>query len=226
MISNLFSFNFISLLSIQNIAYTISTVIFPNMYLFLFIFIILEEMGVPMPIPGEFFVFLAGYRVALGDANPITIILIVILATIIGSTILYSIIYWQGLNFIEKYGKYIFLSKSKILQVKDWFSKNGLFAILIGRWIFGLRIIANVIGGLFRLRYDKFISVTIFATIIWTAFYVTLGVFLGQYYPAMISYISQFNSIVIELIYFVLLTLITALFIRIIVGKGAKEIIK
>ena len=177
-----------------------------------------------MPIPGEFFVFLAGYRISLGFVNPIYIILIVLIATFLGSSILYFILYSKGLDFIEKYGKYIFIPKSRIIEVQSWFLSHGFFAILVGRWIFGLRIIANVIGGLFRFNYSKFISITLFATIAWTIFYIILGILLGQYYPVLIAFLNQFNSIVIEVIYLAVLTSITALFIKVIIRNEKKKL--
>ncbi len=214
---------FLSIISIQHISHIINYVIFPNIYLFLFLFILLEEMGVPMPIPGEFFLFLAGYSLSLGHVNLISIILVVLLSTFIGASILYSILYWKGLNFIEKYGRYIFMPKSRVLDVQEWFLSHGFVSILVGRWVFGLRILSNVIGGLFRFKYYKFMSTTLFATIIWTVFYLILGLFLGKYYPNLIAFLSQFNSVVIEIIYLILLTLITAFFIRIVIRGSQKN---
>ena len=214
---------FLSIISIHHISHVINHVIFPNIYMFIFLFITLEEMGVPMPIPGEFFLFLAGYRLSLGFVNPIYIILVVLTSTLLGASILYSILYFRGLEFIEKYGKYIFMPKSRVLDVQVWFLDHGFVSILVGRWIFGLRILANVIGGLFKFKYYKFISTTLLATFIWTIFYLFLGVLLGQYYPNMISFLSQFNSVVIEIIYSIFLTLITVFFIKIVIRGSRKN---
>lgn len=203
------------LISIHHVASTINLIVFPNLYIFLFIFILLEELGIPMPLPGEFFVFLAGFRIAQGKAESYIIVLLIFIATFIGASILYAIIYRGGLPFIEKYGKYFFMSKKKIEKVQSWFVDHETGAVIAGRWVFGLRIVSNVIGGLFRFPYKKFISATLFATLIWSIFYIILGMIFGRFYLYLISFLGHFNGIIIEGAYLIFLSLITFLFIYI-----------
>ena len=202
-------------MSLHHVASTINLIIFPNLYFFLFIFITLEELGIPMPLPGEFFVFLAGFRIAQEKASIYIIILLIFVATFIGASILYAVIYWGGLPFIEKYGKYFFMSKQRIDKAQHWFIDHEIRAVIIGRWVFGLRIVSNVIGGLFRFPYKKFISATLFATILWSVFYVILGMMFGKFYIYVISFLGHFNSIIIEGIYLIFLSFITFLFLYI-----------
>lgn len=206
-------------LSIKNVIDTLNNIIFPHLYVFIFIFIGLEEMGIPMPLPGEFFAFLAGYRIEQGDASFIVVFFLILVSTIIGSSILYSVIYWKGLPVIEKYGKYFFMKEKRIQEVHGWFLKHGFDAIILGRWVFGIRILANIFGGLFRYPYKKFISAVSVATVVWTLFYLSLGIILGKYYLGIINFLNQFNGILVEGIYLAILPLITFLFIKYIAGK-------
>ncbi len=209
------AFKISHLVSIHHVASTINLIVFPHLYFFLFVFITLEELGVPMPLPGEFFVFLAGFRIAAGNNNIYMVIFLIFIATFIGASILYSIIYWGGLPFIEKYGKYFFMSKSKIEKVQHWFVSHEVGAVVAGRWVFGLRIVSNVIGGLFRFPYKKFITATLFATVIWSIFYIILGMLFGKFYIYLIKFLGHFNSIIIEGVYLIFLSVVTFTFIYI-----------
>ncbi len=221
-ISKLF-FTISNLITINDITFIVNTVVLPNLYVFIFLYIMFEEMGFPMIIPGEFFVFLTGYEIALGKADPIILFCLILLATFIGSSVLYSILSWKGINFIEKYGRYIMMPKSKIEKVQNWFLQNGVRAIILGRWIFGLRIITNIVSGIFRYPYKKFVFLTMFATFFWILFYFILGIFFGKYYTSIISFLSHFNSIVIELVYLTFITSITFLSLHITKKLGERN---
>ena len=221
-ISKLF-FTISNLITINDINLIVNTVVLPNLYIFIFLYIMFEEMGFPMIIPGEFFVFLAGYEVSIGKANILFLSLIILVATFIGSSILYSILSWRGINFIENYGRYIMMPKSKIEKVQNWFLQNGVRAIILGRWIFGLRIVTNIVSGIFRYPYKKFVFLTLFATFFWIILYFTLGIFFGKYYTSIITFLSHFNSIVIELVYLTFITSITFLSLHITKKLGERN---
>src|SRR5688572_32037089 len=60
----------------------------------IFVIFLLEESGVPLPLPGDLALIWAGYHVASGQSRFIVVLLVVELATLIGA----STLYWLGLR--------------------------------------------------------------------------------------------------------------------------------
>ncbi len=143
-------------------------------YFGLFFIILIEEAGIPLPIPGD--IFIASVA-ALPNSNYIMIISTVVIATLIGSTILFALSRKFGHVLVLKFGKIIRLTPEKIKKVEKWFEKYGGWAIVIGRLIPGLRIITPVVAGTFEVNYKTFWLYTTIAAFIWANIYFAIGKF-------------------------------------------------
>ncbi len=145
-------------------------------YLGLFFIIFAEEAGVPIPIPGDIFIAAAA---ALPKSNYFIIVPTVVLATLIGSTILFTVSRKIGNPLVKKYGKYIRFTPEKLKKVESWFKKHGGTAIAIGRLVPGLRIINPIAAGTFKIDYKTFWFYTAIAAFIWANVYFAIGKFFG-----------------------------------------------
>jgi membrane protein DedA with SNARE-associated domain len=56
-----------------------------------FLFLLVEEAGTPVPIPGDFIMVLAGARAAQGRLNLLEVLAVMELATVLGASALYWI---------------------------------------------------------------------------------------------------------------------------------------
>jgi len=143
-------------------------------YFGLFLILLIEEGGVPLPIPGDLFIASIS---ALPSTNYFLILITVTLATLIGSTILFTLARKFGRKLLEKYGKYIKVTPEKIKRIEKWFKKYGGITIVIGRLIPGLRIVTPIVAGLFGVSYNSFWFYTAIAAIIWANIYYLIGRF-------------------------------------------------
>ncbi len=146
-------------------------------YLGLFLILCLEEGGIPFPIPGDLFI---AATAALPNSNYFLIVLVVTLATLIGSTILFTLAKKLGSPLLLKYGKYIKVDNKKVKKIEKWFVKYGGFAIVIGRLIPGLRIVTPFVAGTFNVSYKTFWLYTTIAAFIWANIYFVIGKFFGE----------------------------------------------
>ena len=80
-------------------------------YLGLFLILLVEEGGIPLPIPGDIFIATVA---ALPKTNYFLLVLTVVTATLCGSTILFTLARFFGHKLILKFGKYIKLTPEKI----------------------------------------------------------------------------------------------------------------
>lgn len=140
----------------------------------LFLILLAEEGGLPLPLPGDFFIATAA---ALPGNHYLAIITIVTAATVAGSTLLFTLAKIFGHRLLIKLGKYVKITPDSTKKIEGWFAKYGGMAIVIGRLIPGLRIITPIVAGTFDLSYKKFWVYTTLAALIWANIYFAVGRF-------------------------------------------------
>lgn len=153
-------------------------------YLGLFVILFIEEAGIFLPVPGDIFI---AATAALPRPNYLAVVSIVMIATLLGSTILFFLSRTFGHKLLTKFGKFIKLTPARIKKVEVWFKKYGGTTIVIGRLIPGLRIVTPFAAGLFRLDYKTFWAYTAIAAFIWANVYFVIGKFfaelISKFYP-------------------------------------------
>src|SRR5688572_9381847 len=99
----------------------------------IFLVFLLEESGLPLPLPGDLVLIWAGYRVASGESLFVVVLLVVELATLIGG----SVLYWLGLRggrpLVVRYGRFLHVDEAKLRRAEGWVGRNALVAVFLGR---------------------------------------------------------------------------------------------
>ncbi len=135
--------------------------------------VLLEELGIPMPIPTDLLIVFAGVRVA-GSTNTFAIwFLLLNIASAAGASGLYLIVRRGGRPLIERYGRYVHLGPKQVDRAERLLGRGGWWSIAIGRAIPGLRYLTVIACGLFKVPYLRFVT----AHIVGSSIYI--GVFLG-----------------------------------------------
>lgn len=152
--------------------------------LFIFLAILLEESGIPMPIPADIAMALAGYRVAQGQMSLLEAFLIGQSATLIGS----SILYWAGRRggrpLLARYGRFLFLSPERLAQAERLITRLGPLAVVIGRQIPGLRLASPLACGVFQIPYRVFLPAMFVGSTVYIGAFIALGVYGGPAFLA------------------------------------------
>lgn len=146
-------------------------------YFALFGILFIEEAGIPLPIPGDIFIAAVA---ALPKSNYFLIVATVTIATLLGSTILFTLSRKLGHLLIVKFGKYIKITPEKVKKIEKWFEVHGGKTIIIGRLIPGLRIITPLVAGTFHVSYRSFWIYTTLAAFIWANLYYLIGRIFGE----------------------------------------------
>jgi membrane protein DedA with SNARE-associated domain len=149
-------------------------------YLGLFILLFLEESGVPLPIPGDVFIFLGGTQAKFGKTSFFGVVAIVFIATVIGASILYFISNKLARPVILRFARFIRVDEERIEKVSLWFAEKGGWAIVIGRLTPGFRTVTSIVAGLLGFPYHVFVVYTGLAALIWAVLYFSFGFFLGK----------------------------------------------
>ncbi|MEH6976099.1 DedA family protein, partial [Bacillus pseudomycoides] len=97
----------------------------------------------------------------------------------VGMTIQYFLGNKLGMPFVQKYGKYVFLTQRKIDLTRMWFDKYGYFLIFIGFFIPGVRHFTGYFAGIINLPFRRF-AITIYSgALFWVSFFLIGGYWLG-----------------------------------------------
>jgi membrane protein DedA with SNARE-associated domain len=177
-----------------------------NEALGLFLFLMVEEAGVPLWfIPGDALVMAAGAR---PGNTPATVVLILVAATAgasIGSTALYTMVRRGGRPALDRYGHFLHLNEKRITTLEGWLHRHGPLAIVAGRLIPGLRAPTTVMAGLFEVPYWVFAPSTAFAALLWTLLYFFAGSLLASQWQSLVALVAGEADDIAEVAVFVIL---------------------
>lgn len=165
----------------------------------LFIFLLIEETGIPLLIPGDTLVIAAGARPQRDLPRTLLLLLAVTLAVGLGSSLLYGVVRWGGRPLLDRYGRFLHLSEGRIATIERWFRRHGVLAIVVGRLIPGLRTPTTIMAGLSDVPYRVFVPATMLAAAIWALVYYLIGVFFAREWRA-IRQVTHGGAILIGVI--------------------------
>lgn len=146
----------------------------------LFLVIFAEEMGIPLPVPGDVAIAWAGYLTTTGAIPHATAYLAVIAGAITGSFCLYILSRRFGHPFVVRFGGYIGLDEDRLHRVERAFRRWGPWAIIIGRHIPGMRIVISAFSGVFDVPAKVFVPCVAVSATVWAAIFIELGRALGR----------------------------------------------
>ncbi|MEP6752416.1 MAG: DedA family protein [Candidatus Dormiibacterota bacterium] len=145
----------------------------------LFLVIFLEELGVPLPAPGDVAIMYGGYLTTTGAIPYPLAYLAVVSGAVLGSACNLTISRKYGRPFIQRFGKYIGVTDARLLRAEGLFKRWGPWAIIIGRHIPGMRIVLSALSGILGVPYRVFIPCVFVSALIWAAIFLEIGRHVG-----------------------------------------------
>jgi membrane protein DedA with SNARE-associated domain len=165
-------------------------------YLAVFTLVFLQELGIPNPVPNELVLLFAGALTTIGDLNYWLMMLIVIAADVVGTSILYFAFYFFEKSIMELLPKWLPINE-QLDKIKDRILKNGKWGIFVGRLLPYLRGYVSVAAGVLNIPYKVFFPAIIIPALIWTGGYVTVGHFIGKEWKIVGDFIGQYQWLVL-----------------------------
>lgn len=171
--------------------------------LYMLLFVIFAETGLLFGffLPGDSLLFVAGIFVEKLSAEffnvHFTIIMLLIsIAGIAGN----FVGYWFG----KKSGPFLyqrkdsFLFKQRHLQTaKEFYEKNGEFAIIAARFLPIVRTFAPIIAGIVQMDFKKFIYTNIIGSVAWVFSMMLAGHFLDKLFPSLKNHLEIIVIVII-----------------------------
>jgi membrane protein DedA with SNARE-associated domain len=150
-------------------------------YPVLFVGVLLENAGVP--VPGETVVLLAGYlssppggaRLSVGWVIAVTVI-----AAVLGD----NLGFWLGREWarprLQAGRRFLFLTPRSLQFAEGYFTRYGLWTVFFARFVSGLRVIGALAAGTAGMRWSHFLMANAGGAVAWATSMALLGYFFGH----------------------------------------------
>ncbi|CAN5655577.1 hypothetical protein BH10CHL1_BH10CHL1_26460 [soil metagenome] len=148
-------------------------------FITIFVAIILEELSVPMPIPTDVLIVLAGTSSGLIFSRMLLWYCVISLSSAIGATGLYFLVRRGGRPLVERYGRYVHLGPEQLARAESTLNRGGWIGIAAGRATPGLRYVTVIGCGLLKVPYWRFITAHLVGSSFYIWFFLTLGAAFG-----------------------------------------------
>jgi membrane protein DedA with SNARE-associated domain len=147
-----------------------------------------EESGVPMPVPGDAFVFYVGHRLSGEPLAWAVAWLGFVAAVVLGATNLYVIARRWGWRLARgRTGRIFHITPTRLRRAERWFQRWGFWALLVGRHVPGMRVPLTLAAGTFGFRYRTFLLSVGISAATWAAIFLVLGAQIGDDLQAMVE---------------------------------------
>ncbi|MBV8719075.1 MAG: DedA family protein [Chloroflexi bacterium] len=144
-----------------------------------FVLILVEEAGIPVPVPGDFLMLGMGVQARQGRIPLWQALLAMEAATLVGATVLYLVSARVGRNLVYRYGRFMHLKVEHLERAEQWLQRHGALAIILGRLTPGLRMATVIACGVFAVPLWRFLPALGVGAFVYILLYTLLGYFVG-----------------------------------------------
>lgn len=149
-----------------------------------------------IPIPSEVVIPFSGFLVASGKFGLWGIVGVSTLANLTGSIILFLIGRSGGRWILERYGKYILISKNDLNIADRWFSKHGAATVFFGRMLPIVRTFISLPAGIAKMGLARFALFTFLGALPWNFTLAYIGYVAGENWNILEPYFKKFDIII------------------------------
>jgi membrane protein DedA with SNARE-associated domain len=143
----------------------------------LFVLLFLGVFG--LPVPDETLLTFAGVLVRQGDLHFGTAYLAAVCGSVGGITLSYTIGRTLGLGFVDRFGRWLHVTRDDLARVEAWFEHSGRWLLTFGYFIPGVRHFTAIVAGSSRLPPPVFARFAYSGAAVWSLSFMTLGWYVG-----------------------------------------------
>ncbi|MBI4308328.1 MAG: DedA family protein [Chloroflexi bacterium] len=157
----------------------------------LLLFIIVGEMGTPIPIVTDGLLLVAGYGASSERSNILLAFGMLLVGSLLGASAIYWLARLGGRPLIRRYGHYLGLTLERLDRVETRMQRWGARAVLFGRLTPGLLVATNIASGLFRIPYATFAGCVVVTAAAWGALVLGVGYLLRLGFGATLATLAR-----------------------------------
>jgi membrane protein DedA with SNARE-associated domain/rhodanese-related sulfurtransferase len=166
-----------------------------HVYAFLFGFVLIEAMGIPVPAAPALLV--AGAAASRGPLSLPLAFLCALSALLAGDTLMYSMGRRTGWWLLSKLCRLSLNPESCILRSADSFYKRGRGLLLIAKFLPGLNTMAPALAGSMNMRYSQFARFDLGGAALYAGGYLLAGFLFSDAIEALTHGVETFGRIAV-----------------------------
>ncbi|MFS0559692.1 DedA family protein [Terribacillus sp. 179-K 1B1 HS] len=175
------------------------------------------------PIPSEIILLFGGFLTTTSaSVTAVGVIIAATIGAVIGAIILYGIGLLLDVERLEKivdrWGHILRIKKEDIHKADAWFDKYGVWTIFLCRFVPVIRSLISIPAGMSNMNFPLFLIFTTLGTLIWNTVLVLLGLWLGESWTTVETYLGYYQDVVI-----VVLAIIFVLFVIWFIRRNKKK---
>jgi membrane protein DedA with SNARE-associated domain len=153
-----------------------------------------------IPLPSELIMPLAGWMLIKEKSLGFAYIMLAgaygALGNTLGSAVAYGVGMWGGRPFLEKYGKYVLVSRHDLDLASRWFERSGSWSIFASRLLPVVRTFISLPAGIARMHFVKFLVYTFLGSFIWSVGLAYGGYLLGEHWERVRAILRPFDPLI------------------------------
>ncbi len=152
------------------------------------------------PLPSEIVLPFGGFLAATGRITLAEAILAGQLGGMAGSIAAYAFGLMGGRTLVERYGKYLLISRHELEAADRWFADRGEMTVFLSRLLPGIRTFISLPAGIAGMNFGRFLFYSFLGMLPWSVVFTVVGYRLGQNWSLVRAYLHRFDALVIALL--------------------------
>jgi membrane protein DedA with SNARE-associated domain len=133
-----------------------------------------------IPLPSEIIMPFSGYLVSKGEMNLWAVGIAGAVGCVLGSLVAYWVGSYGGRPLIEKYGRYVLVSRHDLDMADRWFATHGEIIVFVSRLLPAIRTFIAFPAGVARMNLNRFVIYTFAGSLPWCLGLAYVGQKLGE----------------------------------------------
>lgn len=167
-------------------------------YWVVFIGVMLENIGVP--VPGETALLFAGFLAYQGKLNILLAIVLAIAGATLGAVLGFLLGWYGGVCVVDRLLLRFPRIGKEYQDAQKQFLRYGPWAIFAARFIAGLRVFAGILAGALRMPFQVFLTFSFVGAVCWAPVIGYVGFLFGNSWGTLVSFLTRMNRITLVLI--------------------------
>ena len=162
-----------------------------NVYWILWLNTLLHELGVPLPMTPTALV--AGARVVTGGVSPVILVLMIVVAMTIGNAAWFAAGRRYGSAVLKLLCRVSISPDTCVARTEGTFGRWGWSALVIGRFLPGVTLVAPPLAGALGMTWSKFLLLTAAGSALFGAVVVGAGILLYEQIEMLLLQVSMYT---------------------------------
>ncbi|MEY2413032.1 MAG: hypothetical protein QOD84_1638 [Acidobacteriaceae bacterium] len=149
-----------------------------------------------IPLPSELIMPFAGYLVFQGTMKLLWVATAGAIGCNVGSLVAYEVGHYGGRPLVERYGKYLLVSRRDLDWADRFFKRWGYLAIFVARLLPVVRTFIALPAGIARMPRGRFHLYTFLGSWPWCFGLAWIGMKLGENWRGIGKYFHEFDAVI------------------------------